>query len=107
MKREWKLLFTGLFVMVVLAACGGKDESSGSSGGEVTTNGETLYAQSCASCHGQDLRGGFGPDLSTIGSQYSVEEIKDIIENGKGQMPPGILKGDDALAVAEWLADQK
>lgn len=93
-------------MLFLLAACGGKEESS-SSGGEVTTNGETLFAQSCASCHGQDLRSGYAPDLSEIGAKYSAEEIQDIIENGKGQMPPGILKGDEARAVAEWLAEQK
>jgi biotin synthase-like enzyme len=37
----------------------------------------------------------------------SKEEILDIIENGKGGMPAGILKGEDAEAVASWLADKK
>lgn len=94
--------------MFLLAACGGKEESASSGdGGEVTTNGETLYAQSCASCHGEDLRSGYAPDLNEIGAKYSAEEIREIIENGKGQMPAGILKGEEAQAVAEWLAEQK
>ncbi len=106
MKRRRGLFLSGLLLVLILAACGGNGDSSGS-GGEVTTTGETLFAQSCASCHGKDLRSGYAPDLSDIGAKYSAEEIKEIIENGKGQMPPGILKGDEAMAVAEWLAEQK
>ena len=36
------------------------------------------------------------------------KEIQEIIKNGKGQMPAGILKEDEEIvAVADWLADKK
>jgi len=70
-------------------------------------NGEALFQQSCSSCHGGDLKSGGAPDLDKIGSKYSKDEILGIIENGKGGMPGGLLKGEDADAVASWLAEKK
>jgi len=67
-----------------------------------------LYKANCASCHGQNLEGIAGPNLTTVGSKYSADEIADIIKNGKGGMPPGLLKkGEEIKAVAQWLAEKK
>ncbi|WP_066175522.1 cytochrome c551 [Bacillus marinisedimentorum] len=66
-----------------------------------------LYAQSCVQCHGQNLEGQVGPALNEVGSKLSKDEILDIIENGQGSMPGGLLKGDDADMVATWLANMK
>jgi cytochrome c551 len=90
-------------LILLLAACGGKEEA----GGSVTLSGEQLFAQSCSSCHGKDLKSGYAPDLDQIGTKYTTEEIASIIEDGSGPMPSEILKGDEATAVAEWLAEQK
>lgn len=68
---------------------------------------ETSYKNTCASCHGQNLEGVVGPNLAKIGTKYSKEQILDIIVKGKGGMPPGLLAGNDADAVASWLADKK
>ncbi|WP_252393400.1 cytochrome c [Hydrogenibacillus sp. N12] len=53
------------------------------------------------------MSGGAGPDLRQVGARLSEDEILSIIENGKGTMPGGLLKGDDAKAVAAWLAEKK
>ncbi len=66
-----------------------------------------LYSQSCVQCHGQNLEGQVGPALNDVGSRLSKDEILDIIHNGKGSMPSGLLKGDDADTVATWLANMK
>lgn len=68
---------------------------------------EALYKNTCAGCHGQTLEGAVGPNLQKIGSQLSQEQILDVINNGKGSMPPGLAKGDDAKTLAAWLADKK
>ena len=68
---------------------------------------ENSYKQSCAACHGVDLKGAVGPDLTKIGSKMSKDQILAQINNGKGAMPPGLLKGADADAVATWLAAKK
>lgn len=102
-----KLLGLLLVVLVVLAACGGGDEASEATGDTATVNAERVFQQNCGSCHGQDLSGGVGPGLANIGSEYSQEEIESIIENGQGMMRGKIIVGDEAVAVAEWLAEKK
>lgn len=68
---------------------------------------EKYKASSCVACHGADLSGVSGPSLKEVGSKYSKDEIAGIITNGKGSMPGGMLKGEDAELVAAWLADHK
>lgn len=72
-----------------------------------TANAEATFQQTCAACHGGDLKSGSAPDLDKIGSKYSKDEILGIIHNGRGNMPAGLLKGDDAQAVATWLSEKK
>jgi cytochrome c551 len=89
---------------LVLAACGGGGDDQATGG---TVDAEKLAAQKCSTCHGQNLEGGGAPKISDVGSRYSKEELEDIIVNGKGGMPGGIIKGEEASAVAEWLASKK
>lgn len=71
------------------------------------TAAEGIFKQTCAGCHGVDLKGAVGPNLTQVGARYSKDQILGIIGNGKGAMPPGLLKGADADAVATWLAAKK
>lgn len=68
---------------------------------------EEIYKKSCASCHAADLSGGVGPDLTTTGADHSVDEIEDIINDGVGSMPGGLVAADEATVLAEWLGDMK
>ena len=108
--KKW-LVAILLGVLLVLGACGGSGDSGktgGDSGGTTEASaGEELYKKQCASCHGADLAGVSGPGLENVGSHLSSDEILDIIENGQGSMPGGLLTGDDAKEVADWLAEQK
>lgn len=70
-------------------------------------NGEAIYKKSCISCHGQNLEGGAGPDLRHVGSSMSEQDILNQIINGGGRMPGGLVNGDQAKALAKWLAQQK
>lgn len=65
---------------------------------------KAAYQQSCVGCHGQNLEGGVGPALK--GTGLSEDEILNVIENGRGQMPGGLISGEDAKNLAAWLADQ-
>ncbi|ANU17677.1 cytochrome c [Planococcus maritimus] len=111
-----KQLMTVLFGSVlVLGACGGEEESSpeepADTGGETettTVDAEAVIQQNCISCHGENLEGGGSfPALNDVGSRLSQEEILSVIENGQGAMPPNIIEGEEAQAVAEYLANQK
>lgn len=67
---------------------------------------EEHYQISCASCHGEDLSGAGGPGLENIGGKLSYDEINDIIVNGKGAMPGGMIEDDGtASEIAEWLSE--
>lgn len=67
---------------------------------------EEIYAHACLACHGEDMSGGIGPSLVNIGDEYSEEELEDIIENGIGDMPGGMLDNEKAIGkLAKWLID--
>ncbi|TFJ94094.1 c-type cytochrome [Lentibacillus salicampi] len=88
---------------------GGGESGGESDGGETAANGEEVFQNNCAQCHGQDLSGGAGPALDAVGGKYSKDEIKQIIADGfpDAGMPPGLIQGEDADAVAQWLSEQK
>ena len=102
---------------LVLAACGGGDDNADTSNDTTTDSGTTetasvdaekIVSAKCISCHGQNLEGqGNFPALNNVGSRLSEDEILNVIENGKGAMPGNIISGDEAKAVAEWLAAKK
>lgn len=69
---------------------------------------EDIYANNRASCHGDDLSRGAGPDLTAVGEELSEEEMEDIIENGKGSMPGGFIENEKAIQkLANWLSDKR
>lgn len=68
---------------------------------------DEIYSNNCAQCHGDDLTGNSAPDLTQVGSKYSVDEIKDIIINGTDAgMPGGLVDAEQAAILAEWLSEQ-
>lgn len=106
----------GIVLMIVIAFTGlnqmdeVRKDGEGEKTEEVTTDPEKIYKQNCAGCHGSDLSGQVGPGLKTIGSQYSVEELKGIIKNGKGSAMPafqGKLKPEQINSLSEWLGEKK
>lgn len=68
---------------------------------------EGLFKASCASCHGQNLEGAVGPNLTQVGGRLSADQINTIINNGGATMPPGIVDAEKAKTIAAWLAEKK
>ena len=72
--------------------------------------GKELFTGACAQCHDLDAvnaRGIAGPDLDEIGA-LTPERVVGAIERGgtgQGRMPAELLVGDNARAVARYLAD--
>lgn len=117
MKKSLMALLFG--TSLVLAACGGGDTaeeappedtpSEAPAGGEESSiDAEQIVNQNCISCHGENLEGqGNFPPLNDVGSRLSEDEILTVILEGRGAMPAKIIEGEEAEAVAAWLADQK
>ncbi|MFX3624782.1 MAG: cytochrome c551 [Ectobacillus sp.] len=109
MKKKFLVVAVGAALTLSLGACGGGKEESKSPTTETASGGaaEEIYQKSCASCHGGDLKGQVGPDLTKVGGKYSKEDIENIIKNGRGSMPAGTIQGDDVTTVAQWLSEKK
>lgn len=106
----------GIGLMIILSFKGlgdakelANEKGNGSEKTEVAASKpEDIYKQSCIGCHGEKYQGAVGPALKGVGSKYSKEEIMTIVTKGKGTgMPSGLVKEEQAAAMADWLADIK
>lgn len=115
-----KLLAVIFSAGLMLAACGGGDEESkpaDNNNGTTTEDAgtdtasvdpEKIVQAKCTSCHGGNLEGqGSFPSLADVGSRLSEDEILNVIENGRNAMPAHLIEGEEAEAVAAWLAEKK
>ena len=56
--------------------------------GSVPRTGSVAYTTSCAGCHGIDRRGDDrAPSLVDVGARLSPEQIREVLERGRGFMP--------------------
>lgn len=101
--------------LVILISNGDDHASQGEGGVQLTsaqTNGRALFAAKCSTCHtlaGSHAVGRVGPNLDTLnGGDLKPAFVLDAIKNGRargnGQMPAGLLYGDDAKDVAEYIS---
>src|SRR5699024_2016437 len=113
------IAIVGFFIIIIVSYVGVNQREqiqlAEENGGEVeeiqdevaTLDPEEAYANSCASCHGGDLTGGVGPDLTSVGGSLSEADIEAIINDGQGTMPGGLVSPDQATEIAEWLSELK
>lgn len=81
----------GLIAMAKAQAQGGKD-------------GKSVYQDRCAACHGAEAQGGIGPRLVGNPILKSKEAVKEIVEKGRGQMPPVPLREGELKALLAYLS---
>jgi cytochrome c553 len=111
------LLYVGLGVAipaVVIASRGASVGGTGSLRSEEVSgkleDGKKLFIQTCKSCHtlaAVDAHGVTGPNLDELGGvdkQRVLHAIK-VGGTGSGRMPPELLTGSDADAVATYVAN--
>lgn len=89
-----------------------KDDAKEPAGGQAAMlsdadmdKAKDLFTGSCGGCHtltAAGTEGGVGPKLDA--TKMTAEQIYNQILNGKGIMPAGALKGDDAQLVADYVA---
>jgi cytochrome c551 len=63
--------------------------------------GQEVFADNCASCHGQGGSGGTAPTLA--GTSLSVDEARKRIDDGASGMPSGLVTGQDEEDVLAYL----
>jgi cytochrome c551 len=110
LKKRW-LIIPIVSLFLVLAACNTSSNKSGDqqqkSSPQLSAE-ETLFQNHCATCHGGNLEGAFGPALQQTGKKYSKEQILEIIKNGKGSMPSqSFIPQADQEKLATWLSNKK
>ena len=66
---------------------------------------EEIFANSCSGCHGADGDSGSSPQLSLVVPSLSDEELTDVIVNGVGSMPGGLVQEADVPALVSYLRD--
>jgi cytochrome c550 len=102
------IFFMSLYGLEQKEEIAGQDEEGNTE--EVASSAEfdaeAVTQGKCIGCHGGDLTGGMGPGL--VGTTLSADDIKDIIQNGKGMMPPqGITDAAELDAMAEYILSLK
>lgn len=84
-------------------------EHAAEGGGEEAAAGnfdpEALAQGKCIACHGNSYEGGMGPSL--VGIALSEDEIKDVLANGRGAMPKGLVPEENLDAMAAWVKSLK
>jgi cytochrome c551 len=100
-----------LFVLVSLAVYGlarwqpfepGAPSAAASAGGDAD-RGASVFANSCAGCHGAEgAGGGVGPKLA--GAGLGAAEVAAVVAAGRGIMPAGVVQGAEAADVAAYVA---
>lgn len=65
--------------------------------------GKAVYDQNCVACHGADMKGGIGPDLTDAEWVHggTIEEIRTTVTDGvpeKGMLAWGAILGPDKVA---------
>lgn len=119
--RIGSLAATALCCVAVFAACGDDDEDTNAE--ERTTpqtqveeqpldpieeRGRELFVANCGACHTLDAagtQGAIGPNLNE--AQVDEAEVLAVIANGgkgSGNMPANLVTGEDAEAVAAFVA---
>jgi len=110
------VLYLALGVAVPAAVIAGRGESEGGTGPLRTKeptakeeDGKALFVQNCKSCHtlgAVQAHGVTGPNLDELGGVDKQRVLNAIKKGGtgSGRMPPGLLQGEDADAVATYVA---
>jgi mono/diheme cytochrome c family protein len=98
-----RLLLLAVPSVLLIAGCGPSSSGGPSSS---STDGKSLFAGKCGSCHtlqAAGTNGSFGPNLDQLKPSKAV--VLTTIKQGPGPMPAGIYKGADADKVATFVSE--
>jgi cytochrome c6 len=94
-----------LFLLSSLPFFGCGDQGKKSEDKSAEVDGERIYRDRCASCHGASGKKGVSGAKDLTRSKLSMKERIEIIKNGEGAMIPfeGTLSEREIEAVARYL----
>jgi mono/diheme cytochrome c family protein len=110
------IIVIGLGLPALVLATNADDHAKQGPGGvdlsDAQANGRELFAKNCATCHtlaASHAVGRVGPNLDELnGGNLKPAFVLDAINKGRargnGQMPAGLLTGEDAKDVASYVA---
>jgi mono/diheme cytochrome c family protein len=92
---------TLVLVLGAGSACGG--------GGSAVSHEQYLYVQKCAGCHGISAAAqtpvAAAPNL--LAGDYTVEQVRRAVIDGRKGMPKGLLGGSDVDQIADYIAHHR
>jgi mono/diheme cytochrome c family protein len=105
--RSTRLLVTlGAAGLLAFGGCGGDDPAPADRPSEAATgDGKAVFASTCGGCHtlaDAGTGGKIGPDLDDL--KPDKARVEAAIKSGPGSMPENLVTGDDAVAVADYVA---
>lgn len=69
-------------------------------------DGKILYINHCNSCHGADMKGGVGPDISFRVKKYRNDQVASIIRKGASPMPAfSFLSSQQIASIVAFVKD--
>jgi mono/diheme cytochrome c family protein len=84
-----KIVSIAVIGLLILSACSeGKVSKATSDSQNVEVDGQLLYTNNCASCHGPDGNLGNSGSKDLSKSKFNEQQVLNIIKKGKGTMPP-------------------
>ncbi len=97
------ILGTGILAVLIAIACNNEGSAGQASGS--APDGQKIYKQNCAICHGNDGRLGSAGAKDLSVSTFTLEERIHIVKYGKGGMTPfnGVLNDAETEAVCVYL----
>jgi mono/diheme cytochrome c family protein len=90
--RTSRIFAAGLAIvagLTVFAGCSNGSSPAAPSDDPVLVEGQHVFSQNCASCHGASGGGAFGPKLAgVVATKYpNIDDQIAVITNGRNQMP--------------------
>ncbi len=115
--HRWAALLAALVLATVSSGCGPSRAAEAGSA-EIRIPVEPRYvagkevaeSSNCLACHkfAESGSSGPGPDLTTVGSRYDVEQLHKILDNPPSPMPSyRDMPASDKRALVEFLAQLK
>lgn len=68
-------------------------------------NGQSVYMKNCMSCHGPEGSGAIGPKIAEINSRIKLDDFKQIVASGRGEMPSlPYMTEDEVQSIYRFLS---